>query len=71
MRFLSIFHLRGKTAMVAGGAYGIGRMIAKSFVDSRAKNYSKFYSTYKCEEAALGLYDRTEIVLDGRLGGCV
>jgi NAD(P)-dependent dehydrogenase (short-subunit alcohol dehydrogenase family) len=47
-----IFSIRNKTAIVTGGARGIGRMIAEGFTKAGAKVYITARDEKKCAEAA-------------------
>ena len=51
----NLFSLEGRTALVTGGSRGIGRMIAKGFVDHGAKVYISSRKAAACEEAAAEL----------------
>jgi NAD(P)-dependent dehydrogenase (short-subunit alcohol dehydrogenase family) len=50
-----LFSIAGKTALVTGGARGIGRMIAGGFVQAGAKVYVTSRSPEVCEDAAAEL----------------
>jgi NAD(P)-dependent dehydrogenase (short-subunit alcohol dehydrogenase family) len=50
-----VFSVAGKTAVVTGGARGIGRMIATGFVEAGARVYITSRSTDLCAEVAAEL----------------
>ncbi|HEY6642221.1 SDR family oxidoreductase [Povalibacter sp.] len=47
-----LFSLRGRTALVTGGSRGIGRMIAKGFIDQGARVYISSRKAAACEQTA-------------------
>lgn len=60
-----LFSIAGKTALVTGGARGIGRMIARGFVDAGAKVYITSRSADTGEQAA------AELSKDADQGACL
>lgn len=50
-----LFSVRGKVALVTGGSRGIGRMIARGFVDNGAKVYISSRKKDVCDEVAAEL----------------
>lgn len=48
----SLFNVRGKVALVTGGATGVGRMIAQALLDNGAKVYIASRKLDVCEAAA-------------------
>ena len=51
----NLFSVRGKVAVITGGATGIGRMIAHGMVESGAKVYISSRKLDVCEQTARGL----------------
>ncbi|WP_304170976.1 SDR family oxidoreductase [Phenylobacterium aquaticum] len=52
---LNLFSLEGRTALVTGGSRGIGKMIAKGFIDQGAKVYISSRKPGACDETAAEL----------------
>ena len=50
-----LFSLEGRTAVVTGGSRGIGRMIARGFIDAGARVYISSRKADVCEEVAAEL----------------
>lgn len=50
-----LFSLEGRTALVTGGSRGIGKMIARGFIDQGAKVYISSRKAEACEETAAEL----------------
>jgi NAD(P)-dependent dehydrogenase (short-subunit alcohol dehydrogenase family) len=48
-----LFNIGGKTALVTGGAKGLGRMIAEGLVEAGCKVYITSRDHAACEQAAL------------------
>jgi NAD(P)-dependent dehydrogenase (short-subunit alcohol dehydrogenase family) len=59
---LDLFSISGKVALVTGGSRGIGRMIARGFVEAGARVYVSSRKAEACEETAKEL---------SRAGECV
>jgi NAD(P)-dependent dehydrogenase (short-subunit alcohol dehydrogenase family) len=57
-----LFSIEGKTAVVTGGSRGIGRMIARGFVEAGAKVYISSRKAAECEKVAAEL---------SRAGACI
>ena len=49
---LDLFSLQGRTALITGGSRGIGKMIAKGFIDQGAKVYISARKAPACLETA-------------------
>ena len=49
---LDLFSLQGRTALITGGSRGIGKMIAKGFIDQGAKVYISSRKAPACIETA-------------------
>ena len=49
----SLFSLEGKTALVTGGAKGIGRMISESLLQAGARVFISSRSVQDCNTAAM------------------
>ena len=47
-----LFSMRGRTALITGGSRGIGRMIAKGFIEQGARVYISSRKAAVCEETA-------------------
>jgi NAD(P)-dependent dehydrogenase (short-subunit alcohol dehydrogenase family) len=52
---LDMFSLEGRVALVTGGSRGIGKMIAKGFIDQGAKVYISSRKPSACDETAAEL----------------
>jgi 2-deoxy-D-gluconate 3-dehydrogenase len=52
---LDLFSLEGRTALVTGGSRGIGKMIAKGFIDQGAKVYISSRKADACDATAAEL----------------
>ena len=52
---LNMFSLEGRVALVTGGSRGIGKMIAKGFIDQGAKVYISSRKPMACDETAAEL----------------
>ena len=52
---LNLFSLEGRVALVTGGSRGIGKMIAKGFIDQGAKVYISSRKPMACDETAAEL----------------
>ena len=52
---LDLFSLEGRTALITGGSRGIGKMIAKGFIDQGAKVYISSRKAPACLETAEAL----------------
>ncbi|HTO09168.1 MAG TPA: SDR family oxidoreductase [Myxococcota bacterium] len=61
MKLDELFSVKGKVALVTGGTRGIGRMIARGFVENGARTYVCSRKKDACEEAEREL---------GKLGEC-
>ncbi|MEK7266196.1 MAG: SDR family oxidoreductase [Pseudomonadota bacterium] len=48
----SLFSLQGRTALVTGGSRGIGKMIARGFLEHGARVYISSRKSEQCEQAA-------------------
>ncbi|UIJ45109.1 SDR family oxidoreductase [Sphingomonas cannabina] len=55
MSLNSLFSLEGKVALVTGGSRGIGKIIAKGFIEQGAKVYISSRKAPACEETAAEL----------------
>jgi len=52
---MDLFSLKGRVALVTGGSRGIGKMIAKGFIDQGAKVYVSSRKPLACDETAAEL----------------
>lgn len=55
MSLNNLFSLEGRTALVTGGSRGIGKIIAKAFIEQGAKVYISSRKAAACEETAAEL----------------
>ena len=55
MSLNNLFSLKGRTALVTGGSRGIGKIIAKAFIEQGAKVYISSRKAAACEETAAEL----------------
>lgn len=58
----SLFSIKGKTALVTGGARGIGLMIARGYVEAGAKVYIASRKQDVCKEVAKALSEHGECI---------
>ena len=48
----SLFSLENRTAVITGGSRGIGKMIARGFLEHGARVYISSRKSEQCEQAA-------------------
>jgi NAD(P)-dependent dehydrogenase (short-subunit alcohol dehydrogenase family) len=58
----SLFDIKGKIALVTGGANGMGRMIAEGLVDAGVKVYITSRKVDDCEQAAQAMSQRGQCI---------